>query len=150
MMKASAVCAELVKRFEGCVLTPYLCPAGKLTIGYGHLITNPREAHPITQHQACVILDLDLHTAAEAVIKALGECAVTQGQFDALVSFVFNLGPAALERSRLLRYLKAGDTYGAADEFKRWVYVSGTKSRGLMRRREAERRLFLGLDERRA
>ncbi len=69
---------------------------------------------------------------------------LTQGQWDALSSFVYNLGPGALEKSTLLRLLNAGDYSGAAAQFDRWVYASGKKLSGLVKRRAAERALFEG------
>lgn len=130
----------LVKRWEGCKLTAYKCPAGVLTIGYGH-VQDVREGQTITQHQAEVILESDLEIY-ESTVRRLAPNA-TENETAALTSFAFNLGTAALERSTLLRKFLAGDKAGAADEFGKWVFAAGKRLPGLVSRRAAERELFL-------
>lgn len=144
---------ELIKSFESCQLTAYPDPAtggAPWTIGWGH--TGP-EVHPglvWTQEQADQILADDLNKIEQAV-STLIKVAVSQNQFDALVSFAFNTGTdidadtiaEGLGDSTLLNKLNAGDFQGAADEFPKWDRGGGHVLRGLVRRRAAERALFL-------
>ena len=137
-MNAAGV--ALVKRWEGCRLTAYLCPAARWTLGYGHT-ADVKPGMTITQHQADVILESDLEIY-ESTVRRLAPNA-TENQTAALTSFAFNLGTAALERSTLLKKFLAGDTAGAADEFGKWVFAGGKRLPGLVSRRSAERDLFL-------
>jgi lysozyme len=134
----------LIKKFEGCSLEAYPDPAtgGRpWTIGYGH--THAVEPHTyITQEQADAFLREDL-TLAELAIHANVRVPITQNQFDALCSFTFNLGVAALVGSTLLKKINAGDYTGAADEFVKWNHANGKVLPGLTARRAAERDLFL-------
>lgn len=132
---------EMIKRFEGLRLTAYQCEAGRWTVGYGHT-EDVHEGATITAHQADVMLEVDV-SHFEAAVEGLLEVPVNQHQFDALVSFAFNLGSGALGRSTLLKKLNACDFAGAADEFGKWVYAGGRVSPGLVKRRAAERELFL-------
>jgi len=134
---------ELIKHFEGFSAKQYICAGGKPTIGYGHVIL-PNENFPprITKEQAEELLAKDI-VRFEIDVMACVKVPLTQGQFDALVSFAFNLGGAALRGSTLLKRLNAKDYDGAATEFSRWVFASGKRLAGLARRREAERELFL-------
>ncbi len=132
---------ELIKSFEGCKLEAYRCPADVLTIGYGHT-GDVDEGQIITEHQADVLLRSDL-TTFERCVNALVVVPVTQSQFDALVSFAFNLGCNALRKSTLLRMLNEGDDVGAGQQFERWNKSNGRALAGLTRRRAAERDLFL-------
>jgi lysozyme len=102
-----------------------------------------RAGDTITREQGEALLRLDAGCAAEAVGRAVS-VPLRQGQVDALVSFVFNLGGAALEGSTLLRKLNAGDTAGAAAEFPRWCHASNAVLPGLVARRARERALFEG------
>lgn len=133
---------ELIKRFEGFVPLEYTCAAGKRTIGYGHVL-RPGENWPggMTQKQAEEILEEDIGTAEEIVIRSV-DVPLSPHQFDALVSFVFNIGGRAFGGSTLLGKLNAGDYDGAAEEFRRWKYINEQVSRGLVRRRAAEEKLF--------
>lgn len=130
----------LVKRWEGCRLTAYRCPAGVLTIGYGHT-RDVHEGQTITQHQADVILESDLEIY-ESTVRRLAPNA-TENQTAALTSFAYNLGTAALERSTLLKRFLAGDLPGAAAEFGKWTFAAGKQLPGLVSRRAAERELFI-------
>lgn len=141
MRKASEAARELIKKYEGLRLKAYYCPSGVLTIGYGHT-GDVKRGDEITEHQADVIFDLDLEKY-EAAVEKMVPASVTDGQFGALVSFAYNCGPAALEKSRLLKKLLAGDTKGAAGEFGKWVYGRNGKLPGLILRRESERQLFV-------
>lgn len=128
---------------EGFKPTPYRCPAGKLTIGFGHLI-QPNESYTrITQAQALELLKKDV-AKREAVVDRLVTVPLTDGQRIALVSFVFNAGEHAFAKSTLLRKLNAGDYAGAAKEFPKWKYAGGKVSKGLVNRRKAEVGMFLG------
>lgn len=134
---------ELIKGFEGLRLSKYQDIVGKWTIGYGHLIL-PSESfpNPLTEKQAEDLLRKDLATS-EAGVTRLVKVKLSQQQFDALVSFTFNLGVGNLQSSTLLKRLNAGDYSGAADELLRWNKAGGKEFAGLTRRRAAERKLFL-------
>ena len=95
----------------------------------------------MTQKQAEEILEEDIGTAEGVVIRSV-EVPLSPHQFDALVSFVFNVGGRAFRGSTLLRKLNGGDYAGAAEEFRCWKYINGEVSRGLIRRRAAEEKLF--------
>lgn len=128
-----------IKEFEGCVLTAYKCPAGKWTIGYGHT-KGVRQGQKITQAQADALLKSDLKPFENYVNRLL--VCTSQGMFDALVDFVFNLGQASLERSTLLKLIRQhANTNDIQKQFMKWVYASGKKMNGLVRRRawEAQR-----------
>ncbi|WP_347252921.1 lysozyme [Leminorella grimontii] len=132
---------DLIKTFEGCELKAYLCPAGVWTIGYGHT-KGVKRGDEITATQAECYLRGDL-VSFEADVNRLVRVPLTQGQFDALVSFAYNCGSRALSTSTLLRKLNARDYSSAADEFSRWNKAGGKELPGLTRRRAAERDLFL-------
>ena len=135
---------DLVKRSEGFRDRVYLDVAGFPTIGYGHLI-KVNEAFPdaITEPQAAAILDGDLREAEHAVAR-LVKVALTQGQFDALVDFCFNLGAGRLAGSTLLRELNAGRHDAAAEQLLSWDHTGGQVNAGLKARREAELKLWSG------
>ncbi len=137
---------ELIKQFEGCKLTSYLCPAGVWTIGYGHTGKDVTDGLSITQEEADALLYDDLYQFEAGVSRLVSELDITQGMFDALVSFAFNLGLGALAKSTLLKKLKQGAIFDTADEFAKWNKVNGKESAGLIRRREAEIELFLSED----
>lgn len=140
-MKVSNNGINLVKRFEGLELKAYRDSVGILTIGYGH--THAVKAGDIiTGEQADAILREDLQVA-ELTVNTNVKVKLTQGQFDALVSFVFNLGSGNFVKSTLIRKLNAGDYAGSADEFGKWVNAGGKKLPGLVKRRAAEREVFL-------
>jgi len=136
----------LIKQFEDCKLTAYQDSVGVWTIGYGW--TQPvdgktiRAGMTIKQETAERLLKTGL-VSYESDVSRLVKVRLTQGQFDALVSFTYNLGARSLSTSTLLRKLNAGDYAGAADEFLRWNKAGGKVLNGLTRRREAERALFL-------
>ncbi len=132
----------LIRQFEGLRLLAYKCAAGVWTIGYGST-AGVKPGQSITAERAEELLREDV-ARFEAAVSRLVTVPLSQGQFDALVSFAFNLGAKALEKSTLLRLLNAGDYSGAAAQFDRWVYASGKKLSGLVKRRAAERALFEG------
>ena len=140
MMQISKAGLDLIKQFEGLYLNAYRCPAGVPTIGYGHT-AGVAMGQTITQQQADDYLRRDVRQFERAVSRQV-RVPLTQGQFDALVSFAFNLGEGALAQSTLLRLLNAGDYAGAAAQFDRWNKAGGRVLPGLVRRRAAERALF--------
>lgn len=140
-MKISNKGIDLIKQFEGCKLTAYKCPAGVWTIGYGHTAT-AKQGMTITQAKAIELLRNDL-ARFEAGVNTYVKVQINQNQFDALVSFSFNVGTGALKTSTLLKKLNAKDFKGAADEFLRWNKSNGKVLAGLTKRREKERELFL-------
>ncbi len=133
---------RLIRRFEGFSAVPYLCPAGYLTVGYGHVVKNPDAfRQPITEDEATEILVLDVEKAEKAVLRLI-TVPLSDGQFDALVSFTFNLGSGALQRSTLRRKINREDHVEVPAEFLRWVWAGDRKLKGLIRRREAEAALY--------
>lgn len=140
-MTPSDNCTQLVATFEGLMLDAYQDGAGVWTIGYGHT-AGVKKGDVTTLRQAIDWLSGDLVTAGAAVNR-FASGPLTQNQFDALTSFTFNLGAGTLEHSTLLRLLNAGQTIQAALEFPKWDHVNGKPSAGLLKRRLAERDLFL-------
>ena len=130
---------DLIKQFEGCSLTAYLCPAGYWTIGYGHAI-GVKPGQTVTQEQADDLLQKDMATFCGHVQKAFPK--LNDNQFSALVSLCFNVGLGPLMMT-LGKYITMGNLDAAADQFLRWNKVKGEVSKGLSRRRDAERALFL-------
>jgi lysozyme len=131
---------KIIEDYEGCRLEAYLCPAGRWSIGYGHT-GDVKPGDKVTQHQAEVILEYDLHR----VEKAVGDLApkANANQFSSLVSFAYNVGTDALRTSKLLKRFLAGGPLAAAAEFDKWTHVDGNVLPGLVRRRAAEKALFL-------
>lgn len=143
-LKVSEKGIALIKQFEGYERFPYSCPAGKMTIGFGHCL-KAGETFPIkgvTESEATELLCKDLEDFESRVLDMV-KVPLTQGQFDSLVSFIYNCGPGALQKSTLLRLLNSGNYDQAADEFCRWNRAAGKVLPGLVKRREAERTLFL-------
>jgi len=134
----------IIKQFEGFSATVYICPAGYPTIGYGHVV-KPKEreqfAGGTTIEQAEVLLRQDVETAEHAVLRLI-TVPLTDGQFDALVSFTFNLGAGALQRSTLRRKVNRGNHEAVPAEFRKWVWAGGRKLEGLVRRRKAESDIY--------
>lgn len=150
-MKTSEKGISLIKNFEGLRLKPYICSAGKNTIYYGHVIL-PGEKFKGTEEEAEAVLKADL-AKFEAGVMRLVKVPLEQYQFDALVSFAFNVGldedvdtkAEGLGDSTLLKKLNAGDYTGAGQEFLKWVYANGQPLAGLKRRRSLESQMFRGL-----
>lgn len=140
-MNISDAGIELIKKFEGCRLTAYLDSVGILTIGYGHTGSLVVKGLVISQAEADELLRTDVQIA-ERCIDAAVTVPLTQAEFDALCSFVFNLGCGAFKGSTLLKKLNASDYDGAGEEFKRWDKAGGEVLAGLTRRRFAEAELF--------
>ena len=132
---------RLICSFEGLELRAYLCPAGVWTIGIGHT-KDVKKGDVITKEQAIQYFKDDVRPI-EDYLNKLNICE-TQGQFDALVSFIFNLGVGNFRKSTLLKEIKnkASDDEICA-QFRRWVYAGGKKLNGLVRRREAECSLWI-------
>ena len=140
-MQYSKIGLALTERFEGCRLAAYQDQVGIWTIGYGH--TNGVHADmTCTSEQAQAWLVLDTHEAQDAVNRLLN-VDLTQGEFDACVDFVFNLGATAFARSTMRRLLNAGSMQEAAGQFALWDHAGGEVVAGLLRRRLAEKAEFL-------
>lgn len=141
-MEPSARGIALIKEFEGYAAAPYEDVAGKLSWGYGHLGL-PGEEPPafLSEEQATALLLEDMKFAVDCVNTSV-TMPLTQDQFDALVSFVYNVGCRAFRKSTLLKKLNAGDIDGAAAEFGKWCYAGGRPVGGLLRRRSREHDLF--------
>lgn len=143
-MKLSEAGMNLLKRSEGFRRETYLDAAGLPTIGYGHRLREG-ESFPqgISETQAGEILARDLG-AAELSVHRLVEVSLTQGQFDALVDFVFNLGAGRLSGSTLLKELNAGRYDSAAEQLLRWDHAGAGENAGLKARRQADFEMWRG------
>jgi len=138
---------QLIKQFEGFSAKPYRCPAGVPTIGYGSTYYDDgskvtMDDDYISESDATDLLKKVLTPIEQAVFKLVKQ-KLTQNQFDALVSFAYNVGTTAFKNSTLLRLFNGYNVPGAANEFLKWNKVKGTVVSGLSARREAERKLFL-------
>jgi lysozyme len=139
----------LIGRSEGLRLEAYLDGADTWTIGWGTTQINGKpvtKGMKITKDLAIEYFNRDIANF-EAVIKKNVQVPLTNNQYDALVSFVFNVGAGAFKKSTLLIKLNQGDYEGAANEFNRWVYSNGKILNGLIERREKEKQLFLTRDD---
>lgn len=139
---------DLIKSFEGFQPKEYLCPAGKPTIGYGHVIRDGEKFTTITEQQAETLLKTDLKWVCRTIDNAV-TCDLTQNEYDALCSFIFNIGGTNFRNSSCCRLLNQDNYMDAADAILLWNKVTNPKtgekevSAGLERRREAERALFM-------
>lgn len=140
-MKTSMKGRDLIRKFEGEKLKAYQCSAGVWTIGVGHTGPDVKPGMVITLDRSDELLRSDL-ARFESAVSRLVKVALSQCQFDALVSFAFNVGEGALGKSTLLRMVNAGDMAGAASEFSKWNRAGGKVVAGLTTRRAAERDLF--------
>jgi lysozyme len=144
-MKTSINGLNLIKQFEGCKLTSYLCPAQKWTIGYGNTFINGKpvtEGMKITQAQADNLLIKSL-AEYETQIDYYRFSGIQQNQFDALVSLIYNIGAGALKRSNLPNMIRVNPySININTEWERFVYAKGMKLPGLVRRRKAELELY--------
>lgn len=143
-MKTSAEGVALIKKFEGCELESYICPAGVWTIGYG-TTKNVIEGMRITENQAEELLKKDLETFEEE-IERLVEVPLSQCQFDSLAAWTYNLGATNLKNSTLLKVLNRAEHDEVPIQIKRWNKANGKVLKGLVRRREAEALLYEGKD----
>jgi len=158
-MSISEAGIQLIKSFEGCHNQPYKCPASLWTIGFGRVLypdqarlkTGERASYPLrSEHNRLwnadeidALLEADLDRFSAGVRRLCPAAADSQCHHDALVSFAFNVGLGNLQSSTLRMKFNRGDYSGAADEFLKWTKAGGKVLRGLERRREAERALFL-------
>ena len=146
-MKVSDKCINTIKHHEGFVRKPYQDPIGLWTVGVGHLIGDgkklPKEWNKeFTDEEVDNILCEDLERF-EIGIQRLTKVSLTQSQFDALVSFSFNVGLGNFQSSTLRSKLNRGDYEGASNEFPKWRKAGGKILKGLVKRRADERNLFL-------
>ncbi|KAA1013225.1 lysozyme [Paraburkholderia panacisoli] len=144
-MQVSPAGVALTKSMEGCSLTAYPDPASggsPFTCGYGHTGSDVKPGMTITQAKADAWLDYDIARSAQ-IVNSLVHVYLNQNQFDALVDFVFNVGAGNFRSSTLLRLVNAGSFAAAADQFPRWTQAAGKVMPGLVKRREAERALFV-------
>ena len=140
-MKPSQACVDLVKSFEGFKEHAYQCPAKVWTIGYG-TTENVQPGDTVTEAEACELLRQDLQEAADAV-DDLVDVEISQAQYDALCSLIYNIGREAFRNSTLLKLLNGGAAFEAvAAQFERWNKAGGKVLAGLSRRRLAERTMF--------
>ena len=143
-MKTSVEGLALIKKFEGLELEAYKCAAGVWTIGYGHT-KDVQPGDVWSESHADHMLEVELEEF-EGYINDNVTAPLSQNQFDALVSWVYNLGPANLKASTMLKVLNSGDYEGVPAQIKRWNKAGGKVLEGLIRRREAEALLFVGRD----
>ena len=141
-MKTGTKGIDLIKHFEGCELEAYKCAAGVWTIGYGH-IKGVTSDSVITQEQAEQMLVEELNEY-EGYINNMVTMPLSQNQFDALVSWVYNLGGGNLKASTLLKVVNSGEFNGVPEQIMRWNKAGGKVLEGLTRRRQAEADLFSG------
>ena len=143
-MKISEEGKALIKKFEGCELEAYKCPAGVWTIGFG-FTKDVKEGDVWSQSHAEEMLDIELEEYEEYV-SDLVDVPLNENQFSSLVAWCYNLGPTNLVQSTLLSKLNAGLYEDVPHEIKRWNKANGEVLEGLVRRREAEALLFEGKD----
>jgi lysozyme len=143
-MKTSQAGIDLIKEFEGCKLKPYKDVVGLLTVGYGHRLAEA-DNRDYTQEEVDEFLRSDLERFERGVLTYI-TVPLTQGQFDSLVCFSYNLGLGTLQRSTLRQKILSGDGEGAAKEILRFDKAGGVVVKGLTRRRQAEYRLFTQID----
>ena len=131
---------ELIKKFEGCKLSAYKCPAGIWTIGYGHT-NGVYQGQTITQYEADKMLENDVVKFEMGVRNLVGN--LPDNKIDALTSFAFNLGLGALRDSTLCKKVKANpNDLTIRNEFMKWVNAGGKRLQGLVNRRQAEADLY--------
>ena len=140
LMKLGERGTEILKYFEGCKLTAYQDSVGVWTIGYGHT-KGVYNGMTITQEEAEQMLLTELEEY-EGYIENMVTVPLTQNQFDALVVWIYNLGPTNFKNSTLLKELNAGNYNAAGQEITRWNKAGGKVLAGLVKRREAEAKLF--------
>jgi len=141
-MKISLEGLGLIKKFEGCELEAYKCAAGVWTIGYGST-KGVKEGDSLTQEDADKLLRHEMDEY-EGYIKDMVKIDLKQNEFDSLVSWVFNLGPANLKTSTMLKVINDNKLEEVPSQMKRWNKANGKVLEGLIRRREAEALLFQG------
>lgn len=140
-MKISETGLNLIKRFEGFRAEAYKCVAGVWTIGYGHT-NGVKKGMIIDELKAETFLMIDVQKC-EYAINTLVKTELNQNQFDALVSFIYNIGTRTFAKSTMLKFLNVGHFPLAAGQFDRWNKSKGVVYQGLVNRRKAEKELFL-------
>jgi lysozyme len=168
-MKLSKAGIDLMHRFEGCRNRPYLCPAHIWTIGYGHVLYQNQIALPVARTEGKnvpmirkemplkpehnrvwskdeieALFAKDVALFERGVLRLAPSLAGNQGAFDACVSFAYNAGLGNFQRSQIRMRINRGDMEGAAEQFMTWVKGGGKVLPGLVKRRIAEKNLFLG------
>ena len=141
-MQISQEGLALIKKFEGCELEAYLCPAGVWTIGYGHT-KDVKEGDKINKDEADYLLQEEM-IEYESYINDMVDVDLNQSQYDSMCAWVYNLGPSNLGSSTMLRVLNEGKYDEVPQQMKRWNKANGEVLDGLIRRREAEALLFQG------
>lgn len=144
-MKTSSNGINLIKTYEGFSPIPYFCPAGIKTIGYGHVIKPDEQYTNITRVEANRLLKKDILICEASLMRNIN-IVLNQNQFDALISFIFNLGSSAFQRSTLRQKINYGMWDEIPHEWMRWVYSKGVALNGLVKRRNHELQLFLSLN----
>lgn len=145
-MKISGMGLELIKEFEGFSANAYLCPAKKVTIGYGNTFyadgTKVKLGEQISKTNALELLELVANKDFADKIFPLIKVKVSQNQFDAMVSLAYNIGVGNFSKSTLLKKVNSGDFDGASNEFLKWNKSGGKELLGLTKRRKREYDLF--------
>jgi len=146
-MKLSQKGIDLIKEFEGFRSYPYLCPAGVPTIGYGATYYPDGTKvsisdDDISNEYAELILKHQVDSIYSEAVNRYVNVTLTQNQFDALVSFTYNVGIGAFQKSTLLKHVNNENHEKAKNEFKKWVRANGKVLKGLKRRRKAEKKLY--------
>jgi len=141
-MKISQEGIALIKKFEGCKLEAYKCPAGVWTIGYGHT-KDVKEGDRINKDEANYLLEEEMEEY-EKYINNMVEVDLNQSQFDSLCAWIYNLGPTNFGNSTLRKVLNEGKYDEVPQQIKRWNKSNGEVLNGLIKRREAEALLFQG------
>lgn len=141
-MQTSKTGIEMIEKFEGLRLSSYQDSVGIWTVGYGHTGAHVHKGMHISRKEAEYYMAIDLKHFEQCVEKMV-HVPLTQNEFDALVSFSFNVGCEALRKSTLLKKLNDKDYEGASDEFGRWCHAGHKVLKGLVTRREEERQRFL-------
>lgn len=133
---------ELIKKFESFKAQLYYCPANVLTIGYGHVVIDKKPfLKGITKQEADKILLSDIYRAQKSILNQI-KVKLNNNQYDALVSFTFNVGGAALQRSTLRQQVNSNDHHLVSNELKKWIWAGGRKLTGLIIRRQQEAILY--------
>jgi lysozyme len=150
-MRISQRGIDLIKKWEGFRAKPYVCQAGYLTIGYGHVIRKEQTFSEVTPEVAEQLLRIDISSAEKSVRRLIDSRVFTesnetiaQDRFDALVSFTYNLGGGALQRSTLRRKINSGEPFHAFEEFGKYRLAGGKVSKGLVLRRWDEAAMYTG------
>lgn len=147
-MKITESLIRIVEEEEGWSAVPYLCPAGKWTIGFGSTFWEDgkpvkKEDKPIDKERGRILVKAHFAREVEPALDSLVKVPLTQNQYDALADFIYNVGATNFAKSTLLRKLNAKDYEGAAAEFPKWNKGGGKVLPGLERRRKKEQDLFL-------